>query len=290
MAAMSGKGGPWTERKLKAVGSYVKAFNTALKKQPFKRIYIDAFAGSGDRELRKLPLLENDTDVAGLAKGSVRIALESKPAFDRLIFIEKSKRHVKDLQTVVSEHPESPAEIYRADANIKLIEICRNWDTRNWRGVLFVDPYGCQLEWAALEAVAFTRSIDVWVLFPVNAVRRMLPVNRKFGKGWRERLTALFGTNKWEEHFYEKQDSPQDLFGYSEAKFERNVSLERIEAYYQTRLGTIFRGGVADRPLRLGPRSQEALFSLFFACSNPSPRARGVAFNIANHLIRKWDG
>ena len=51
-------GGPWTLTKLDALRHYLKAFNQALKNQPsssskkFKRIYIDAFAGSGRCDIK----------------------------------------------------------------------------------------------------------------------------------------------------------------------------------------------------------------------------------------------
>ena len=37
-----------TIQKLEVIGKYFEAFNTALKFQSFKRIYVDAFAGSGE--------------------------------------------------------------------------------------------------------------------------------------------------------------------------------------------------------------------------------------------------
>jgi three-Cys-motif partner protein len=43
-------GGAHTEIKLQAVEKYLHAFTTALKKQGFKLIYFDAFAGSGQIE------------------------------------------------------------------------------------------------------------------------------------------------------------------------------------------------------------------------------------------------
>ena len=92
MPAMKGKGGPWTERKLAALRKYLQAFNTALSKRHFKRIYVDAFAGSGRRELADVPLLEDDPDIARIANGSARIALECEPSFHRFIFIEKAAR------------------------------------------------------------------------------------------------------------------------------------------------------------------------------------------------------
>ena len=42
-----GYGGQWTFEKLKILENYLDCYTTALKSQPFKLVYIDAFAGSG---------------------------------------------------------------------------------------------------------------------------------------------------------------------------------------------------------------------------------------------------
>lgn len=42
-------GGDWTTTKLRILQSYLRAYTTALKKQPFTKVYIDAFAGTGYR-------------------------------------------------------------------------------------------------------------------------------------------------------------------------------------------------------------------------------------------------
>lgn len=74
--------------------------------------------------------------------------------------------------------------VYRGDANEKLSKIINDIDWRFSRGLLFLDPYATQVDWATLERVAGTKSIDVWYLFPFSALNRMLPktVNTDRGK------------------------------------------------------------------------------------------------------------
>lgn len=45
-------GGVWTRIKLEALEKYLLAFNTALSKQSFTRLYIDAFAGTGRCDIK----------------------------------------------------------------------------------------------------------------------------------------------------------------------------------------------------------------------------------------------
>lgn len=87
-------GGNWTEEKLDILKKYLNAYNTALKNQPFKRIYIDAFAGTGYRQQRKkqygfdLFAEEKQEESAQFLKGSAKLALEASPPFHKYIFIE----------------------------------------------------------------------------------------------------------------------------------------------------------------------------------------------------------
>ena len=93
-------GGVWTIQKLDAVESYLKAYTTALKKQNFHLIYIDAFAGSGtfstndlSDESLQIDLFENDMtkneNNDKLFYGSAIRAL--KYPFEKFIFFEKKK-------------------------------------------------------------------------------------------------------------------------------------------------------------------------------------------------------
>jgi len=119
-------GGSWTEKKLEILKRYLEAYNRALKKQPFKRVYIDAFAGTGYRQRRKHQFkiigffeeLEQDESRQFL-KGSAKLALEASPSFHRYIFIESDTNKINELKKLRKEHPEKAKqiEIERSDAN-----------------------------------------------------------------------------------------------------------------------------------------------------------------------------
>jgi hypothetical protein len=113
----------------------------------------------------------------------------------------------------------------------------------------------------------------------------MLPHDGSFEPGWRERLDLLFGTPSWFDKFYPIANR-NDLFGMQAPQPVRAATLDSIEAFYGERLSQVFRGGVCRRPLRLGAPNRDPLFSLFFACSNPSKAAKKVAHDIADHILR----
>jgi three-Cys-motif partner protein len=47
-------GGDWTATKLEILKGYLGAYTIALKDQPFKTAYIDAFAGTGYHLLERI--------------------------------------------------------------------------------------------------------------------------------------------------------------------------------------------------------------------------------------------
>src|SRR5215831_16586388 len=68
-------GGPWTVEKLDALRAYLNAYAQALKNQPFRRYYIDAFAGTGDRAVKRqeaASLLETRCYDEGIGSGRAR--------------------------------------------------------------------------------------------------------------------------------------------------------------------------------------------------------------------------
>ncbi len=285
-------GGEWTSRKLQVLCDYLKAYNIALKNTPFVRAYIDAFAGSGSRgyaepsgtpEPPLFPALAEPPPQQLLA-GSAKMALQVEPRFDRYIFIEKDPGRCAELEGLKAAFPEQRdhIRIHQGDANQTLVALCR----KNWHGkpgrreVLFLDPYGLQVNWSTIEAVAQTQAIDLWLLFPLwIAVNRMVPRDGQIPEGWRKRLNDLLGTHEWENVFYET-DPQVGLFGDTGGKIK--APAEKIGRYFVQRLETIF-AGVAE-PGILRNAQGRPLFLFCFAAGNP--RGAAPALKIARHLLK----
>src|SRR5690606_33767071 len=105
-------GGDWTQAKLDVLMDYLAAYTKALKDKPtaarpFRKAYIDAFAGSGSRAARERAtggapdtLLFPDLNVTAqqqLLDGSARLALQVEPRFDKYIFIERRPERCQQL-------------------------------------------------------------------------------------------------------------------------------------------------------------------------------------------------
>lgn len=91
------------------------------------------------------------------------------------------------------------------DANTEIQRICNTWDWRKRRAVLFLDPFGMQVTWSTIEAIAKTEAIDMWLLFPAGiGVNRLLPKHGDIREAWYRRLDAFLGVPEsvWRSEFY----------------------------------------------------------------------------------------
>lgn len=287
-------GGSWTKDKLGVLAEYLSAYTTALKDQPFKKGYIDAFAGTGYRAASRdrdglaggeLPFPDlAERDPQELLEGSAALALRTRPPFDHYLFIERNPARGAQLEKLKARFPELARniKIQVGDANVEIRKLC-TLDWRRHRAVLFLDPYGMQVEWATIEGIAATKAIDLWVLFPLGmGVNRLLKKSGEIPQAWRARLDVLLGTERWYEEFYEFQSSPT-LFDEGAERVVR-ASTEVIGRYFNERLRSLF-AGVADEPRVLRNSKRSPLYLLCFAVGNA--KAAPVALRIANHLLRR---
>lgn len=293
-------GGSWTEEKLACLSEYLEAYNTALKHQPFRRVYIDAFAGTGSREAAKVPASEPGglefslvpaADQVDFFRGSARRAAETGTPFHELYLIERSKKKCAELEKLRISYPDRRITVRQGDANTEIRRICESFKWHEYpgiRAVLFMDPFGCNVDWETIEAIAKTRAIDMWYLFPSGiGINRMLTKDRsRLPPSWEKRLDKNLGTKEWREVFY-GQVTSHSLLGGTVTETYKAVTIAGIEQFFLRRLGKAF-PMVSERALPLMGPTGSQLFSLCFACANPRAKQ---AVEIANYLLdpeRKW--
>jgi three-Cys-motif partner protein len=285
-------GGSWTEDKLGLVHKYLPAYTTALKNQSFHLYYIDAFAGTGYRTLKEsedssqLMFPEMfEPGVQEFLDGSARVALEVEPRFDQYIFIEKDKNRFAKLQQLKEDFSDlqDDIELVQAEANTHLQKLCRsNWLGLRQRAVLFLDPYGMEVKWETIEAIANTKAIDLWLLFPLGvAVNRLLRRDGQIDEGTRNKLDQFFGTNDWYDEFYKASEMPS-LFDNLPGQ-QKDANFDSIQRYFIERLESVFTE-VAQNPRRLYNSRRNPLYLLCFATGNP--RGAPIAVKIAQHILK----
>ncbi|HWD28945.1 MAG TPA: three-Cys-motif partner protein TcmP [Rhizomicrobium sp.] len=272
-----------TEDKLDKLEAYLKTFTTALKKQQFRLIYFDAFAGTPERDLGdqapSLPI----GDVERFLSGSTKRALSFGDQFERYIFVESKRSNIRELEALRDRYPaiKDRIDIRHGDANAQIEAFCANWQ-RNQRAVVFLDPFDNQVAWRTMEALAATGAVDVWYLFPAG-----LGVHRQISRdgsheGREETLDRLLGATDWREKFIESV-SDTDLFG-AATRRTKVATPESVTLYMIDRMKTIFKGGVLDDWLPLGSNGRHS-YSLLFACANPDPKAYELAHRLARGVL-----
>lgn len=274
-------GGTWTQTKLDILKRYLDAYTTALKNQHFDLLYIDAFAGSGSLELKMQG--SDRTDWHSFRDGSAKIAMDiaDKP-FDELIFIEQDKGKCDRLQSLKRSRPNRKITIENTDANAYLQNLEEN--CQKWRGVLFLDPFGTQVDWATLEKIAGHKALDTWILFPTSAVARMLPTSNipdEINSQWADRLTRVYGNESWRDLY--RRSSQTELF--NERNIERPPGVTNLINIYKDRLRGLFKSRLLEQSATLRNSRRSPLYEFIFCVGSDSDKAIGAAKRIAKHLL-----
>lgn len=277
-----------TGKKLEVLDKYHAFYPLALGDK-FGLIYVDAFAGTGD-------VLLSETDEAPMLfpsapevlEGSASRALRAKISYHRYVFIEKNRKKLATLEAKLAQ--EFPAQIGScafecADANVAIKKLCAETNWKKHRAVVFLDPFGNQIEWSTLEAIAATRAIDVWYLFPAGlGIYRQIPKKGVVDEKAAESVTRILGSNDWRLLFTKKIAS-EDMFGQVEESLQRNATVGEITEHAISRMKTIFKGGVLDDYVVLGGNDKVNWYSLLFAVSNPEQKAKDLAHKVAAWIV-----
>lgn len=267
-------GGWWTVQKLDAVERYLQAYTTALRYQPFETVYIDAFSGSGEC---KIGVIENHIKIDGSARRALRI----NPEFSHYIFIDSDNDKVTKLRDYCSiSHPALFPKIkfHTHDTNEVLCDLAQNGFMKDKRGVIFLDPYGPSIKWNTLQNIASTKHLDVWYLFPLSAILRFAANDPE--KALEIKLNEVLGTEEWKNWYDISLDNSEML-----EKGSRRIF--NILSLFKKQMESIF--PMVMDPVILRNTTNSPMFALYFACSNPSPKAQSNSNKIASHILKMFD-
>ena len=282
-------GGPWTEKKLNAFSKYVWSYLKIMEKYKFwKNIYFDGFAGSGstNREdnsdlLLSLDITEEEQKTYQGAAERV-LTVKDKLTFDFYYFIDKNENSLIQLENKLRSelNLENRQLAFRSgDANQWIDELSKVLKNKKYAALVFLDPFGMQINWNSIENLKDTRS-DVWILVPTGVIVNRL-LDRQGKLKYIDKLESFFGLSKDEImfHFYTKQ-STVNLFGDNEEKIAKvSQPIHKIATLYAQKLKTIW-NYVTEEPLRLDNRNGVPIFHFVFASNNKS------AYKIANEIIK----
>jgi three-Cys-motif partner protein len=154
----------------------ISIFTTVLKKQGRwlrGTFYVDAFAGPGLFRIRTKTSVSESSGLFGLfdadpesdqaetefLKGSPRVALDIANPFGSYLFVERDPQRIVELESIKAEYSDKRRIVVQeADANAALKAwLASGIDWRYHRAVVFLDPFGMQVPWFTIHALAKPR-------------------------------------------------------------------------------------------------------------------------------------
>ena len=203
------------------------------------------------------------------------------PPFKEYLFIEQDAERARELENLKTQFPQRVIKVAQEEANSFLKAWCARTDWRVCRAVMFLDPYGMQVDWPLIEAIARTQAIDLWLLFPLGvAVNCLLTKNEPPPVEWCSALTRILGTDQWKGAFYPCRRERM-LFGEEEVH-GKEADFDKIGHFFVDRLKTVFTK-VAENPLPLRNTRNVPLYLLCFAAGNP--KGAPTAIRIAQSIL-----
>lgn len=283
-------GNTHTTKKLEVLENYLKVYTKALKDQSFKLAYFDAFAGSGKIQPKSaldpaIPTFEGIEDAENFILGSAERAVETDPPFDIYQFVDRDRRRIAELEGHLRDHKHfDRCEFEPRDANEAISSFCATTNWREFRAVMFLDPFGSQVSWETLKTIAGVRHIDLWYLFPAGlSVNRQIAKSGKVHETHVAALNRIIGDTSWQDAFI-RNEKQMTLFGQEIATI-KDCDPGKITDWMIKRLDGIFEGGAQKQWLPLGP-NRSHWYSLIFAVGNPAPKAAALAHRLAKAVMK----
>jgi len=268
--------GRWSEEKLGLLEKYLRAYAVIMSKQKQRWLkafhYVDAFAGSGQPKAK---------DEERYIAGSPLRALQCEPRFDGHWFVELLPWRAKSLQALQSQFPDRRVEIRQGDCNAILREeiIPQITYASRQRGLVFLDPYGLQVDWETVKALAQAKTFDVFVNFPLMGVTRLLRRDEPPKGQVRALLNRVMGSSNWVEKIY-RPAAQLSLFG--ETLVVRDViRAEWLARVYADQMGVLF--PYVSKPVIMTNSRNTALYALFLASHNQT------AVRIVNEIFERYE-
>jgi three-Cys-motif partner protein len=268
-------GGSWTDQKMKIVVDYARAYLTIMAKQSWiKTIYFDGFAGSG---------VITAEDSNEIRKGTaLRIMdITSPKPFDMYYFVELNNDYKCTLERHIQEsYQRRNAYVIKDDCNNKMNALA-SFLIKNtaYRALAFVDPYGMDVRWSAIEALKGL-GVDLWILVPTGiGANRLLKNDFDISEGWYKALETFLGLDRTEidKRFY-RRTKTNTLFGEETYVTKEKESVQKLGELYAERLGDVFKH--VSKPFVIKNSMNSIMYHFMMATNN----AAGV--KIANDVIK----
>lgn len=201
---------------------------------------------------------------------------------------DAKQKNARSLQAIVRERfgpLQDRVTIMQSDANRAVVDLCRTTNWRSSRAVVFLDPFGLQMDFDMVSELGRTGAVDLWYLVPVLGMSRQIKQDGSILEPGGSRIDRLLGTNAWRTGAAIAEPGEIDLFGQVQPSVRKVANAGWFEQVAIQQLRTAFRGGVLETALPLG-RNGLHEFSLVFACANPRAGANELAKRLAAAVLK----
>lgn len=271
--------GQWSEEKLDLLAKYLKAYSVIMNEQKKSWLrayyYIDAFAGSIRPRAKE--------DEQRYIDGSPLRALQTEPRFDAFWFIDISPQRVERVEKLREDFPDRTIEIRQGNCNEILCSeiIPRIPYTSKTRALVFLDPYGLQVDWDSIRKLAATRTCDIFINFSVMGVTRLLPRDQRPSSDVEEQLSKVMGSTDWIDQIYQPP-AQLSLFADLEPALSREtLRAEWLASLYTQQLGSLFSN--VSKPVLMKNSTNSVLYALCLASHNKT------AVKITNDIFGRYE-
>lgn len=249
--------GYWSEVKLDIVRKYATAYSKILnahKNPAFHHIYIEGFAGAGKHVSKS---------TGQFVPGSPLNALLVDPPFKDYYLVDIVETRVQALKEMAGNRPD--VHILAGDCNeILLQDVFPNVRYERYeRALCLLDPYGLHLDWQVIEAAGQSRSIEVFLNFPVADMNRNVFWGNPEAVSASDvdRMSRYWGDESWRQVAYK---SVPGLFG----DIEEKAGMDAIVNAFGQRLREKAGFKYVPDPIPMRNTRRAIVYYLYFASHN----------------------
>jgi three-Cys-motif partner protein len=236
--------------------------------------YIDAFAGPG------IAVYRNDPEIVTYLEGSPLRILAIQPEFDHVWLIDRNTARLARLRANITERgiPNNRFSMARGDANSQIRTIIAGLAS-NERALVFLDPYGLQVEWSTVESLAASNKVDILINYSLMGITRNL---RRIGgptQEFRRLLSRVMKRVSWIDQIYTEQGT---LLG-DPVLVRGTLEAAVVAQHYQEDLKEIF--ATVSAPAIMTNSRGSPIYALVFASQNKTAASRIMNSVVAKRLL-----
>ncbi len=272
--------GKWSEEKIELLAKYISAYSKIMNKQQEEWLkyyyYIDAFAGSVE------PVSKEEERYI---QGSPLRALNTEPRFNGYWFIDINPQRIERLKKLQADFPNHNIILKQDNCNNFLSHEIINiitWESKQ-RAIIFLDPYGLQVNWTTIVKLAQAKTFDLFINFPLMGITRLLKRDHSPDQNAREKINTVMGNTDWIDKIYQPPSAIQmNLFENEESNLVRDLlPAEWLASLYAEQLNQLFK--YVSQPVIMKNSTNSPIYALLVASH------KETAKKISNDIFNRYE-